>query len=161
MVGVIVTLITQSPPGAMVCREHVSVSAKSPVPLTVLIRNGAVPELVTVIVCPWLAVPTGRLPKETVVGEVAMPGNVPCPEAAASVETSPLTSLITSDPERLPVDAGEKLKLMVQVAPGCNGAEHRSDSVKLFDTTMGFKVNGAVPVLVTVSVCAWLVVPTI
>jgi hypothetical protein len=144
----------------MVCKEHVSVSAKSPVPLTVLICNGAVPAFVTVTVWAWLAVPTGRVPKETVEGEVAMPGKVPCPEAAASVETSPLVSLINSDPESVPVDVGEKLKLMVQVAPGASAAEHRSDSMKLFETVMGFRVSGALPVLVTVSVCAWLVVPT-
>jgi hypothetical protein len=145
----------------MVCKEQVSVSVKSPVPLTTPICNGAVPVLVTVTVCPWLAVPTGKLPKESKEGDVAMPGSVPCPLAVASVEASPFASLITSDPERFPVDVGEKLKLMEHLAPVCKTPAHWSDSMKLFDTVIGLSVKATVPVFVTVSVCASLVVPAI
>ncbi len=143
----------------MVCEEQVSVSAKSPVPLTTPICNGAVPVLVTVTVWPWLVVPTDKLPKERVEGEVAMPGKVPCPVAVTRVETRPLASLMTVDPERVPVEVGEKLRLTVQLAPGWKIVGHWSDSMRLFDTVMGFSVSAAVPVLVTVNVCAWLVVP--
>jgi len=37
----------------------------------------------------------GRLPKESVEGQAVMPGNVPCPPAVASVDTSPEVSLAT------------------------------------------------------------------
>src|ERR1700722_8053092 len=119
-----VTLMTQYPLGATVCEEHVSASAKSPVPLTVPISRGAVPVLVTVTVWPWLAVPTARLPNESMEGDVAMPGSVPCPVEVTSVEASPPASPITSDPESVPVDVGAKLKLTEHVAPGWNVAGH-------------------------------------
>jgi len=114
----------------------------------------------TVTVCAWLAVPMGKLPKESVEGAAVSPGRVPCPLTVASVEDSPELSLITSDPERVPVEVGEKLKLIEHEAPGCNVVRHWSDSEKLLDTVIGLSVNSTVPVFVAVSVCARLVVPT-
>src|SRR6202789_2828382 len=128
----------------MVCEEQVSVSAKSPVPLTAPICNGAVPVLVTVTVWPWLVVPTDKLPKESVEGEVAMPGKVPCPVAVSSVETRPLASPMTIDPERVPVEVREKLRLTVQRAPGWKIVGHWSDSMGLLETVMWFGVSAAV-----------------
>jgi len=118
------TLMTQLLFGAIVCNEHVSVSAKSPVPLTAPISNGADPVLVTVTVCAWLAVPTGKLPKDSVAGEVASPGSVPCPLSVASVDTRPLASLTTSDPASVPIAVGVKLTLTAQDAAAAKMAGH-------------------------------------
>ena len=108
----------------MVVEAQVSVSAKSPVALTGPNSRGAAPVFQTVTVCAWLAVPTGKLPKESVEGAAVSPGRVPCPLTVASVEVSPEVSLITSDPERVPVEVGEKLKLIEHEAPGCNVVRH-------------------------------------
>jgi hypothetical protein len=125
------------------------------------IIKGADPVFETVTVCAWLVVPTERLPKEIVEGEVEMPGNVPCPLTVAIVETSPLVSLIISEPEIFPVAVGEKLKLIEHDAPASKVVEeHWSDSLKLFDTVIGLRISDVVPVFVMASVCAWLMVPT-
>ena len=173
--GVKVTLIVQLAPAASVLglMGQVLVCAKSPafVPATVMlvIVRAAVPLFVSVTDLAALVVPTFWAPKLRLVGFSVTAGaeTVPVPESATLCGLPAALSLIVTLALRLPVAVGENVTLSVQVAPaasvlGLSGQVFvcaKSPALAPL-TPMLLIVNAAVPLLVSVTDFAALVVPT-
>jgi hypothetical protein len=170
--GVKVTLTEQVPLGATLTLEQLSaaVLAKSaallPPRLTVLIFNVAVPLLVTVKVRAILVVPTGWLPKPRLVTERLTAGATPVPERltvwGVSAALFVMLRVASREPvaEDVKVTPTEQVPLGVTLAPEQSSAVLAKSAALLPPRLTVLIFNVAVPLLVTVTVCAILVVPT-
>ena len=174
VVGVKVTLKTQVAFGASVVTQLAGVveEAKSPglVPprLIALMVSGPVPVLVSVTVWAALVVPTKRLPKlRLVLGVKVTAGAMPVP-LRLMVWGLPLAlSVMLMVAARAPVTLGVKVTLKTQVAFTASvvtqlaGVVEEAKSPGLVPPrVMAEIVSGPVPVFVSVTVCAPLVVLT-
>lgn len=170
-----VTLIVQFAPAANVLglAGHVLVWAKSPalVPLitTLVMVSAAVPLLVSVTVCGELVVVSCWSPKLTLVGFRVTAGawTTPVPLSATLCGLPAALSLTEMLALRDPVAEGVKVTLIVQFAPavsvlGLMGQvfDWAKSSAFVPVTVMLVMINAAVPLLVSVTDLAALVVPT-
>jgi hypothetical protein len=167
-VGLNVTLIVQLLPAATLA-PHVLPCAKSPafVPVTPMldIASGLPPLLLSVTVCAALVLPTDCVPKlkllaeRLTVGGVATP--VPVSETVCGLPVA--SSVIVTAATRLPAAVGLNVTLIVQLAPPATLAPHVfvSEKSPAFVPVIAMLVidNGP-PLLLSVTVCAALVLPT-
>src|ERR1041384_4235564 len=77
----------------------------------------AFPVFVKVTDCTALVVPTGRLPKATLEGEILTADAVPVPERPTECGLPSALSAMARDAVRVPLAAGLKTMLIEQVAP--------------------------------------------
>ena len=101
------------------------------------------------------------MPKLRLVGEKLIPGAVvPVPVRATVCGLPVALSVTVIDPLRAPPAVGVKITEMVQFAPAATEAPHVLVWLKSPLATMLVIDKGAVPVFVSVTVCAALEVPT-
>src|SRR5450759_197697 len=124
--------------------------------------KSAVPALVNVAVIAALGFLNTTLPKFRLSGEIfpfADPTVVPARVTVCGLV--PSVSVIVTWPEYGVRDCGVKVTLMVQLLPAASEAPHVFDSAKkLLKDAIELIPNAETPVLVSVTVCAGLVVPT-
>jgi hypothetical protein len=136
---------------------------------TILLKVTAVePVLVSVTVCAALVVPTVWLAKVKLVverltetdggGEL---GVLPEPVSATVWALELALSEIDREPVSVPVVVGEKATEIVQPAPAASDEPQLLLCEKLELAVMALKVTAVEPVLVSVTVCAALEVPTV
>jgi hypothetical protein len=161
-VGVNVTLMAQFPPAA---RElpQLSVSAKSPLVMMLVMVRVAVPVFDSVTVCAALVVPTVWLAKVSEVGErlAVVVDSVPVPVRPTVCGLPEALSLTLKLPVRVPDAVGVNVTLMVQFPPAARELPQLLVSAKSPLAMMLLIVRVALPVLESVTVCAALVVPTV
>ena len=119
VVGVKVTLMVQLDP-AVTAPGQLLLWAKSPVAAMLEIVRSAVPVFVNETVCAGLVEPTFWLEKVKLVGEsrtVGVDVLSPEPVRLTVCGLSPALSVMVSTPVRVPVAAGVKVTLMVQLLP--------------------------------------------
>jgi hypothetical protein len=126
----------------------------------------AVPVLVTVTGLAALVVPTGWLPKPTLVVLRLTLGAVPVPLKPTTWGLPLALSVSVRPPERLPVVVGVNVTLITQLPLAATGAlvlqvVPLAAMAKSPVTAMLVKVKEPVPLLVTVTSLAALVVPTV
>jgi len=132
-------------------------------PVTLVISRFPVPVLVRVTVCCGLDVLMTWVAKVQLVGEsettgvppTPVPLNVTCCGLLAAL------SVIVTVPEKFPAVGGVKVTLMVQFFPGSTLDPQLLVSPKLVLAAMLLMVSVALPVLVSVTGCEALVVPTL
>lgn len=135
--------------------------------MLVMLR-AAVPLLVRVTVCAWLLAPTVCEGKVRVVGERVIPGAaaaaVAVPVNATSCGLPAALSAIDSEAVLLPVDVGLKTTLMAHEAPTATLEPQVLVSLKspasVPVTLIPVIASEAVPLLVRVTACDGLLVPT-
>src|SRR5207253_11341330 len=178
LAGVKLTLIVQLAPGATepapVGQVLPAAKAKSaacaPVMVMLVRFSGAPPLLVSVTFCAALVVPTRCLPKALLVAEsVAVGGVTPVPVSDTDCGLSAASPVMYAVAVQAPVAAGVKLTLIVQLAPGATepapvgqvlpAAKAKSAACAPV-MVMLVRFSGAPPLLVSVTFCAALVVPT-
>jgi hypothetical protein len=172
--GVNVTLIGQLPPAAAELPQ-VLVSEKSlafvPVTVMLVMLKAALPVLLRVTVCAALVIPTGWLPKPRLVGKRLTTGavpveavDVPVPERLTVCGLPLALSVMLTEAVRVPLAGGVKVTLIVQWAPAATELPHVLVSAKFLllvpMTARLVILKVALPVLLRVTVCAALVVPT-
>src|SRR5215472_13335393 len=158
VVGTKVRLMLQLAPAARLPQELVW--AKSPVTVIPVMVRGASPLLVRVAGCGVLAVPTSWFVKVRFAGVQEAIGACPFPARVAegtALLKSPDTVML---PVRVPRAVGVKVTLITQLVPGASEAPQVLVWANSPVAWMPLKVMGILPVLVSVSVCAALVVPT-
>ncbi len=171
-VGLKVTETRQVPATATV-PEQLFVVAKSvafvPLITTLAIVSGPLPELLSVNVWALLVLPTFWSVKVSPVGvrdAVGEPVPVPLSETVCVAPvTLPALSVMVSVPLRAPEAAGVKPTVMVQVEPATSVApqllvSEKSPELALPPIVMLAIVNGPVPELVMVTLCAAAATPT-
>ena len=136
-------------------------SVKSPVRAMLIPVRRALPVFSRVAVTAALVWPTGSPSKLKDAGESV---------AAVPLTESPIKGMVCGDPPALsssvrapftsPVPDGEKATLIAQLAPGVRVAPHALVSAKGLVAVMLERPKGTLPGLVTVRVCAGLVVPS-
>lgn len=165
--GVNVTLMVQLVPAARLMPQ-VSVSAKSPVAVMLVMLADPLPVLVAVATWTALVIPTVSLPKASRVGDkltrgALKGGVVPVPDKVTNSGLLAALSENWSEAERVPVAVGVKVTVIVQLDPAARFVSQLliwAKSVLLVPITEMFvNVNVAEPVLVSVTVCPALVVP--
>jgi hypothetical protein len=149
---------------------HVLVCAKSlafvPVRVTLEMVSGAVPVLVRVTLCAALVVVMSWPAKVRLAGESETTGTTPVPVSGILCGLPEALSVTESEAFRAPVADGLKVTLIVQFAPAATLEPQVLVSVKspLFAPPMAMPeplmLNVAVPVFVSVTVWAALVVET-
>lgn len=139
---------------------HVLVSAKSPFALMLVMLKAAVPLLVSVTGCAALVVPSACVPNVRLVADKLTAGAVPVPVRLIDCGLLAALSVIVTMPVLVPVAAGSKVTLIVQLAPPATELPHVLVSVKspLAVILVMFKVS--VLVSLSVTACAALLVPT-
>lgn len=162
-VGVKVTLIVQlvatasEPP-------HVFVCAKSPLFVPVMampaIVNGAVPVLHRLTICAPLVPPTIWPPKLRLAPPSATIGAMPVPVSDTICGLPAALSLMVTAPLRIPLSAGVKVTLTVQLAPIPTLVPQLLVCAKSPDAAMLATVSAASPVFVNMNCLALLVVFT-
>src|SRR5207302_1207676 len=176
--GVKLTLIVQLAPGAtepaplgqVLPAAKAKSAACAPVMVMLVRFSGAPPLFVRVTFCAGLVVPTRWLPKGLLVAEsVAVGGVTPVPVSDTDCGLSAASSVMFTVAARAPVAAGVKLTLIVQLAPGATepapvgqvlpAAKAKSAACAPV-MVMLVRFSGAPPLLVSVTFCAALVVPT-
>ena len=168
-VGLNATLIVQFAPAATV--PQVLVSEKSPlfapVMATEVTESAALPLLVSVTVCGVpLVVPTGWFANASDAGDNVAAGAPPTPVPVRLTDCGELLALsvMVTDAVRAPFVVGLKVTLMVQPAPTAMVAPQllvcEKSPLLVPVTAMLVLVRDAVPLLVSVTVCATLDVPT-
>ena len=137
---------------------------KSPLDSKAVIESGLVPALVNVTDCAAAVVPTTVLPNVRLEGVSETPGAVPVPVSAAVFV--PLLEAILSVPLRTPVAVGANVTPTTHVALALSALA--VEQVVVGPSTLKsplvatlLKLTAAVPLLVTVRLCALLVVPTV
>lgn len=173
VLGVNVTAMVQLDPAASVDDPdgQVLVWAKSaafvPLRLILVMVSAAVPLLVRVIVWAPLVVPTFWLPKFTLLGLSVTAGAgavVAVPESATVCGLPGASSLMLMLAVRVPAAVGVKVTLIVQLPEAATVAPQvvvRAKSPALVPlTATPLMLRVALPVLVSVTVCAALVVLT-
>ena len=166
--GVKVTLIVQLAPAATVAPQlldWVKSLAFDPIMTMLETVRVTLPELVNVIDCAALAVPTGRLPKLRLEGETLAADAVPVPERVTDWGLPLALSAMLSDAARLPLPTGAKVTLMLHEAPAATEppqllAWAKSPALTP-ESPMLLMVKVPLPELVRVTVCPALVVPTV
>lgn len=153
--------------GAVQLAVKLKSAGLGPLRVTEEMSSGAFPEFVTVSVCAALEVPSvvegndGAAGEKETAGTVAMP--VPLRRSVWGEDAA--SSVITRFAARDPAALGVKTSEIVQLADGATGAPQLF--VKLKSEALGplseteETCNGAVPVFMTVSVCAELEVPCV
>ena len=138
--------------------------AKSPLASKAVIVSALLPELVNVTDCAAAVVPTTVLPKVRLDGLSEIPGAMPVPVSAAVFVPMPET--ILSVPLRTPVAVGANVTPTTHVAPALSALA--VEQVVVGPSTLKsplaatlVKLTAAVPLLVTVRLCALLVTPTV
>ena len=166
-VGVNVTLMVQLAP-ATTELPQVLVCAKSPlfVPVTtMLVRlSEALPVFESVTVCAVLVVPTVWLVKVSEEAERLTTGAeaaAPVPVRLTDCGLPEALSVMLKVPVRIPEAVGVNVTLMVQLAPAATELPQVSVSAKSPLAEILVIVKVAEPVLLSVTVCAALVVPTV
>src|SRR5437879_2164754 len=139
--------------------------------MVMLVRfSGAPPLLVSVTFCAALVVPMRCSPNALLAAEsVAVGGVTPVPVSDTDCGLSAASSVMFAVAARAPVTAGVKLTLIVQLAPGPTeptpvgqvlpAAKAKSAACAPV-MVMLVRFSGAPPLLVSVTFCAALVVPT-
>src|SRR5580658_1560314 len=165
--GVKVTLMVQLAPAA---RElpQVLVWAKAPLLVPVMailvMLTAVLPVLLNVTVWAVVVVPTFSLPKLRLVAERFRPGAVPVPLRVTDCGLPAALSVMVTLAVWLPLAAGVKVTLMEQLAPAARELPQVLVWAKapLLVPVMAMlvMVMATVPVLLNVTVCAALVVPT-
>lgn len=170
-VGVKVAVSVQLAPAATEPAAQVPVRAKSPalVPASVmpLMESAAFPVLVSVTLCAALDIPTCTLPSA-----IVLPDKPTAGEGAAAPVPLKLTALgepvalcaIDSEPLRAPVAPGLKVTFTVQVALAATELQLfvcAKSAPFVPPTVTPLTVSAAVPELVTVTIIAVLVLPTV
>ena len=128
-----------------------------------VMTNGALPVLVSVTVCAALVVPTPwEVANVKLAGErLAMGAVTPVPFSAITCGVLPALSAMLTEPTELPAAVGEKVTLMVQIPPAIRDAPQVLVCAKGAVAAIEVRVRVAVPLLVSVTVCAALVEFTI
>jgi hypothetical protein len=124
VVGVKVTDIVQLEFTATL-EPQVLVSAKGPVALTLLIVSAAVPVLVSVTTWAGLVVLINCVGKVRLVGERVATPCIPTPVRVAIWGVPIALSAMLRVPGSVPLEAGEKVTLMLQPAPAVRVDPHR------------------------------------
>jgi len=125
-----------------------------------LIFSAAVPVFLNLTLCDPLVVPTVCEPKLKLVDERLTTGAVPVPVRLTVCGLPVASSVIVIVPGWLPVAVGVKVTLMVQFAAAATDVPQVLVSVYCVLAAMLVRLSAAVPVLVSVTVCAALVVFT-
>src|SRR5438552_1905593 len=123
--------------------------------------NEAVPLLVRVTDCAALLVPTSWLAKVRLVGERLTSGAFAYAPVFRSLTVCGLSlalSVMVIVPVRVPVAVGVKVTLMLQLAPAATDVPQVLVCMKSPLATMLVTLSATVPVLVSVTDCATLVV---
>ena len=160
VVGVKVTLMVQVPPAAT-GEPQVLVCAKGAVAVIEDRFRAAVPLFVTVTVCGALVAFTVSEPKLRRLAEsdtAGAPSPMP-PRMMVWGLLAALSAMLTA-PYRLPTAVGVNVTLIVQVAPIARVEGHVSVCAKSPVGAIPVISSGALPVLVNVTACGGLVVPT-
>jgi len=130
--------------------------------MLVMVR-GVVPPLVNVTRLELLVVPMSRVAKVREPGDTVT-AEVPVPLRLTACGLPAALSVTCSEAVRVPRPVGVNCTLMVQFEPAAKVAPHvvvRENSALLAPVNpMLLIVSGALPVLVRVTTCAELVVPT-
>ncbi len=134
--------------------------AKSPDAAIEVMLNAALPVLLSVTLWALLLVPTFWVPKLSDVGLTLAAGAVPVPLNETLCGLPAASSVIVTEPMRVPVAVGVKLTLMVQLAPAAIDVPQLLLCEKSPPTTMEEMFSVALPVLLSVTLCAALAVPT-
>src|SRR5438876_1409192 len=158
--------MVQAAPAATL-EPHVLVSAKSPAfaPETAMLEIArlALPVLVSLMVWAALAVPAISVPSARPLTDRLTSGPMPVP-ARATVWTLPpmplLSSVIVSEPVRLPGRVGVNITLNVQVAPIASVEPHELVSLKSPVAAMSVRDKEELPAFATLTICGGLEVPT-
>jgi hypothetical protein len=159
-VGVKVTLIVQRAPAPSVVPQ-VFVWAKLPVLVIAEIASGALPVFESVVVWARLVVPTNWPPNARLAGESIAIGAVPVPVSETVCGLPEALSVTVTEPDRVPMVAGVKVTLIVQVAPTASVVPQLFVSAKSPVIVIPEMVNGAVPVFESVALCVGLAVPIV
>jgi hypothetical protein len=163
-VGVKLTVIVQDAPTAMAADAQLLVCEKSPAAITLLIVNGAVPVLVTVIGDDVLVVPTSTPAKLRLRGDRVATGAIPVPLMAALCGLPAALSVILTVDDRLPVLVGVKVTLIVQLAFAASEEGQvlvcEKSPVLLLEILTPVIESDAFPVFVSVMTCGVLPMPT-
>src|SRR2546427_1397287 len=169
-VGVKMTLMVQLAPAATLVpflQVVPAAGAKSPLGSTLVMVSMTVPPFVSVTTWVGLVVLRGWLPKLKFAVDrlTAGPEGVPVPIKLITWGLPPASSVMVMAPARVPMAVGAKLMLIVQLAPAARlppFAQVVPDAgVKSpLGATMVRMVNVALPVLVSVTVCGALIVPS-
>ncbi len=125
-----------------------------------VIVNDALPVFVSVTACAALVVLTCWFPNERLVGEKLTAGTVPVPARLTFCGLLLALSVMVMAPVRVPVAVGVKVTLMVHLAPAATEMPQSLVCAKSPPATMLEIVSGALPVLVSLTGFAVLVVPT-
>src|SRR5215472_658935 len=169
--GVNVTLIAQDAPAATdVPQLFVCAKSLAFVPITAILvmLSGALPVLLNITACAPLVVPTVWLAKVRLVGDRLTAGaemDPPVPVRPTVCGLPLALSLTVRVPVRVPVALGVNVTLIVQDAPAATDVPQLfvcAKSPALVPVTARLvMLNAAFPVLLNVTGCAALVVPTI
>jgi hypothetical protein len=161
-VGRNTTDTVQPTPEASVAPHVFAEIAKSPVTTGVCSVTATPPLFETVMFCTALVAPTSVLGNVTAIGFNTTGAAAVAVPASDTVACPPLTFPYTdSTPDLEPVAAGKKLTRTAQLAPAAiDEPTHVSLSVKSPLATTLETSSAAVPLFVTVTVCAALSVPT-
>jgi hypothetical protein len=123
--------------------------------------SGPAPVLVSVTVCAGLAVSTAWLAKVSEVGDKLTPGALAPVPVRLTIWGLPLAvSVIVTLPVKVPVVVGVNVTLIVQAAPAATEEPQVLVSPKFVLAVIEVMEIAAVPVLLRVTTCAALVVPT-
>src|SRR5580700_498606 len=163
--GVKVTVIVQVLPfvplgGSGLCEMQASVSEKSPLAVMLAIERLLVPVFVSITFCVALEVFTTALPKFKLLGLRLTPGSVPVPLRLITCVPAPSTMVI--EPVCPPAAVGVKVTVMLHVPLAASGLwlAQLSVSPKSLSLVTLLIVRLLVPLLVSVTLCDTLVVPT-
>jgi hypothetical protein len=167
VIGVKVAAMTQVPPADTAAEvEHVVLGSKAKLPLIVraVISSGLLPVFVRVTVCAAAVVPATVLPKVRVDGLSDTPANVPVP--ARLTLLVPTFDVMARVPVRLLAAVGVNVTPTSQLEPADNGFEVEqvvvpASTAKSPLMLKDVKPTAEVPALVTVTLSAPLVVPTV
>ena len=161
-VGVKVIEIVQLAPIARLLPQ-VLISEKSPETAIAPSVSAAVPELVRITVCTALVVPIVCDGKVRLVGESVAVGVAAKPvPLSVTVWGEPVAlSVIASVPVRLPAAVGVNFTEIEQFAPAATDIPQVLVYAKSPDVAIELSASAACPVLVSVTICAALVVPVV
>ena len=161
-VGVKVTLIAQLPGAAILAPQLFVVPKLAEATIPDMI-NGALPVFARVTVWAALVVPTAwEVVNVTVAGErVAIGAVLPTPFSEMTCGLFPALSTKVTEPDALPAVVGVKVTVIEQIPPAGRDAPQVLVCAKGAVGVMEVRVKGAVPLLVSVTVCAALVELTI
>ena len=158
-VGVNVTVIVQLAP-ALTLLPQLLVVAKSPEAAIFETASATAPVLVRVTVCDALVLPTVCGPNNRKAGETAA-GLRPIPRSGICRGLSGAPSAIVSAPIRGPAAVGVKVTAIVQLAPVVTLLPQLLVAAKSPEAAIFETASATVPVLVKVTVCGALVLPTV